>query len=370
MGATDYVFKTRLSRLLPSVQRALREAEQKSQRSETEEKLRRSEAYLAEAQKLSLTGSFGWHVASGEIFWSRETFRIFGYDPSFKATLDLVGQRTHPEDRLAVRQFIERVSRDQKEFDFEHRLLMPDGSVKYLRVVGHPSTTDKSSNFEFVGAVTDITERKRAEQTLQTSEAYLAEAQRLSQSGSWAWNVVTQQLYWSKETFNILGIDPESAPTMERFRQRVHPEDRAIMESMTADLLAGRDGECNYRIVLADNSIKHIRSVAHPVTDQSANVIEFVGTIIDVTQQHNAHDALKRAFEEIETLRDQLYKENITLREEVDKASMFEEIIGDSPALQRVLARMNKVSPTGSIASTLSLLRSLPFASARRTCPC
>jgi PAS domain S-box-containing protein len=348
MGATDYVFKARLSRLLPSVQRALREAEEKSQRRDAEEKLLRSEAYLAEAQKLSLTGSFGWHVESGEIYWSRETFRIFGYDPAANVTLELIVQRTHPEDRLAVGQLIERVSRDRKEFDFEHRLLMPDGSVKHLRVVGHPSTTDESSSFEFVGAVTDITERKRAEQTLQTSEAYLAEAQRLSQSGSWAWNIVTQQLYWSKETFNILGIDPESTPTMERFRQRVHPDDRATLESMEADLLAGCYGECNYRIVLPGKSIKHIRNVAHPVTDQSANVVEFVGTIIDVTQQHNAHDALKRAFEEIETLKDQLYKENITLREEVDKASMFEEIVGDSPALQHVLARMNKVAPTDS----------------------
>ena len=163
-GATDYVFKTRLSRIVPSVQRALREAGERLELSRAEEALRRSEAYLAEAQKLSHTGSFGWDVSSGEIYWSGETFRIFGYEPAAKATVELVVKRTHPEDRLAVQQLIDRVSHERVEFDFEHRLLMPEGSVKYLRVVGHPSK-DESGCFEFVGAVTDITDRKRASQS-------------------------------------------------------------------------------------------------------------------------------------------------------------------------------------------------------------
>ncbi len=165
IGATDYVFKTRLSRIVPSVRRALREAEERAELRRAEEALRRSEAYLAEAQRLSHTGSFGWDVSSGEIYWSRETFRIFGYEPAAKVAIELVMQRTHPEDRSAVQQFIDRVSSERKEFDFEHRLLMPDGSVKYVRVVGHPSQNE-SGGFEFVGAVTDITERKRAESLL------------------------------------------------------------------------------------------------------------------------------------------------------------------------------------------------------------
>src|ERR1700730_3565033 len=162
IGATDYVFKTRLSRIVPSVRRALREAEERIELRSAEEALRRREAYLAEAQRLSHTGRFGWDVSSGEIYWSRETFRIFEYEPAAKAAIELVVQRTHPEDKSAVQQFIERVCRERKEFDFEHRLLMPDGSVKHVRVVGHPSENE-SGSFEFVGAVTDITERKRAE---------------------------------------------------------------------------------------------------------------------------------------------------------------------------------------------------------------
>ena len=163
IGATDYVFKTRLSRIVPSVQRALREAEERIDLSRAEEALRRSEAYLAEAQKLSHTGSFGWDVSAGKIYWSQETFRIFEYDPPTEPTLELVFHRTHPEDRALVQQVLDRVSQERKDFDFEHRLLMPNGSVKYLRVVGR-SSKDESGSSEFVGAVMDITDLKRAEE--------------------------------------------------------------------------------------------------------------------------------------------------------------------------------------------------------------
>src|SRR5213594_1672619 len=153
-------------------------AERTVQLARANESLHRSETYLAEAQRLSLTGSFGWNVSSGEIYWSQETFRIFEYDPATKLTLELVLQRTHPEDRALARQVIDRASQERKELDFERRLLMPDGSVKYVRVVGHPSTNE-SGNVEFVGVVTDITDRKRAEQRLRaqyTVTQLLAEA--------------------------------------------------------------------------------------------------------------------------------------------------------------------------------------------------
>ena len=164
MGATDYVFKTRLSRIGPSVRRALREAEDRSQRKRAEEALQRNEAYLAEAQRLSHTGSFGWQVSSGEIFWSEETFRIFEFEPTSQPTLERILERTHPEDRTLVQKIMDAASRERKDFDFDHRLLMADGSVKYVRVVGHPSALGESDDLEFMGAVTDITERKKAVQ--------------------------------------------------------------------------------------------------------------------------------------------------------------------------------------------------------------
>jgi PAS domain S-box-containing protein len=166
LGATDYVLKTRLSRIVPSVQRALREAEQKNQRKRAEDALHRNEAYLAEAQRLSHTGSFGWQVSSGDIYWSEETFRIFGFESTIRPTLERVFERIHPEDRQLVRRVIDSAAQERKSFDFEHRLLMPNASVKYLRVVGRPSTKDESGELEFVGAVTDITNRRRDEAVL------------------------------------------------------------------------------------------------------------------------------------------------------------------------------------------------------------
>jgi PAS domain S-box-containing protein len=177
LGATDYLFKNRLGRIWPAVQRALREGEERTERKRAEEALRRSEAYLAEAQRLSHTGSFGWDITREDIYWSEETCRIFEVDSSAKPTVALVLQRTHPEDRIFVGQRIELALKERKEFDFEHRLLMPNGSVKSIRVVGHPSLNNESGNFEFVGAVTDITERKQAEEALRRSEQRIREVQ-------------------------------------------------------------------------------------------------------------------------------------------------------------------------------------------------
>ena len=154
------------------------------QRQRAEEALLRSEAYLAEAQRVSHTGSFGWSVSSGHIVWSDETFRIFEYDPANKPTVEVILQRTHPEDRAFVQETLDQAARDSKAFDFEHRLLMPDGSVKYVRVVGHPSTNYESGSFEFVGAVMDITESKRAEALREGESRILEMIARCSAGGN------------------------------------------------------------------------------------------------------------------------------------------------------------------------------------------
>src|SRR5579859_3391923 len=127
-----------------------------------EDRLRRSEAYLAEAQKLSRTGSFGWNVSTGELIWSDETFNILGYDRAFKPTPELVLQRVHPEDVGLVRQMISAASSDATNLEFEHRVVMPNGFVKHLRVIAHAVKTC-AGDIEFIGSVMDVTEHKRAE---------------------------------------------------------------------------------------------------------------------------------------------------------------------------------------------------------------
>jgi hypothetical protein len=125
------------------------------------QELRRHEAYLAEAQRLSHTGSFGWKPATGEIVWSDETYRIFEYDRAEKPTLDMVFQRIHPDDRALAQQVIENVSRST-DFEHEYRLVMPGGAIKHIRVRAH-ALSDSSDNIEVIGAVTDTTDRKAAD---------------------------------------------------------------------------------------------------------------------------------------------------------------------------------------------------------------
>jgi PAS domain S-box-containing protein len=152
------------------------------ERHRAEDALRRSEAYLAEAQRLSNTGSFGWSVSTGEILWSEETVRIFQYDRTTKPTVDLILQRVHPEDAVHVKQTMESALMNGTDFEHEYRLVMPDTSVKYVHVVAHASSNE-SGRVEFVGAVMDVTERKRAEEALREAQANLARVSRLTTMG-------------------------------------------------------------------------------------------------------------------------------------------------------------------------------------------
>jgi PAS domain S-box-containing protein len=351
VGATDYVLKTRLSRLIPSVIRALREAKEIAERKRAELALHRSEAYLAEAQRLSLTGSFGWNVLTEEQTWSEETYRIFGFPQETTPTLALIVERIHRDDRQTIRQIIENATDGRDGFDLEQRLVMDDGSIKFVHVVAHLQS-DEPGGMVFVGAVTDITGAKRAEQALRRSEGYLAEAQRLTHTGSWGWSAVNPQaVHWSQEQLRLFGFDPElGPPSHEAFLQRIHPEDRDRVVPAFENSITQSSFDVQYRIVLPGDSVKHVRAIGHPVFDSSGQFVEYVGTAMDVTEQHQARTALETAFAEIKALQDQLYKENIALRDEIVQTSMFEEIVGESPALQAVLGRVTKVAPTDSTA--------------------
>src|SRR6266480_6659261 len=221
------------------------------------QELHRREAYLAEAQRLSHTGSFGWDLSSGEIYWSDETFRIFELDPKTEITTELIVQRTHPDDRQAVQQVIERASRDRTGFALEHRLLIPDGSIKYLQVVGRPST-DEGRRSEFVGAVTDITDHRRAEQRIREQETELRQILDLTPQHIGVLAPDGSRLYVNHTALEYFGI------TLEQWREpgRVpnslaHPEDREhFLYERKKRFLEGKPHEFEARLLRHDGEFR------------------------------------------------------------------------------------------------------------------
>lgn len=191
------------------------------ERKRAESALLRSEAYLAEAQRISQTGSFGWEVSTGQIYWSAETFRIIECDRTNTIpSTGLVLERTHPEDRDLVQQALDRAVAERKDFDFEHRLLMPAGNVKYVRAVGHPSVNHESGRFQFVGAVMDVTQRHQADaerERLRELQADLAHITRMTTMGE-----LTASL--AHEVKQPIAAAATNAKTCLRWLDRADPE--------------------------------------------------------------------------------------------------------------------------------------------------
>jgi PAS domain S-box-containing protein len=267
-----------------------------------------SEMHLTEAQGLSRTGSFGWNVSTGEIFWTDETFRIFQLDRTMRPSVNRIIERTHPEDRAAVQEAIDKASRDASDFDHEYRLLMPDGFVKYVHAVAR-SMGNEPGRIEFIGAVSDVTAAREAERKLRRSEVYLAETQHLSHTSSWAWDVRHREfVYRSAEVYRLFGLDPEKDAGRQRpFRERIAPEDRLrVVDVAQRAIREKSDFEVDFRIVLPDGSVKRVRSVGHPVVNNAGDVIELVGTHVDVTEQYEAKEKLQAAFDELKKSEDRL----------------------------------------------------------------
>lgn len=403
------------------------------------------EAFLAVAQSLSHTGSFGWSVATEELHWSAETCNIFGHDRAVKPKLEMVLRRTHPDDRDLVQETLDRAIETKADFDLEHRLLMPDGSVKHLHVLARALTTP-SGNLEFVGAVTDVTEqiqtetalekalqeierrnealrgsehslnliistipalvwsarpdgsaeffnqhyleyvglsaeqvknwgwtvavhpgdlpgltgtwksimasgepgeaearlrrfdgeyrwflfranplcdesgnivkwfgintdiedRKRAEDKLRRSEAYLLEAQRISQTGSWKLDLASGTVTASPQMFRTYGVEPdEDKSIFELWFSRSHPEDqKRMLDLFERSRIQKTNYAADYRIVLPDGTVKHIHTTGYPVLNELGDVVEFVGTNMDITERKQAEEKNRQDDHELRRITD------------------------------------------------------------------
>jgi PAS domain S-box-containing protein len=257
-----------------------------------EKRLRRSEESLLEAQKLSHTGSWRHDAASGAVTVSPEIYRIHDIKPDDDASnTEFFFSRFHPEDRKRVVDLFERAEIKKTEFQVDYRILLPDGTIRYLRTTGHPILNESGDLVEFVGTAMDITAAKQAEEALRRSESYLAEAQRLSHTGSWAGAPGAGEIrYWSEECYRVLGFDPHrELPRVETFFQRIHPDDQVRNIEQLERASREKTGfEFDYRIVHPGGEIRDIHTVGHPVFSPSGDLVEFVGTVIDVTERKRA----------------------------------------------------------------------------------
>ena len=297
------------------------------------QELRRSRGYLAEAQSLSHTGSFGWVVSTGEIFWSEETFRIFEYDSSIRPTVELVLQRIHPEDKAFVRQVIDRVAQEGKDFDVEYRLLMPDQSIKYLHVIAR-RRSDDSGDLEFIGAVRDITAVKIAQQKLKQDEAELRQLINFVPEHVLVMDANGMRLYENQAMQEYFGTSLANIPAKDFYTKFVHPDDVAsgALEGRERAVSRGAAWEGELRLRRKDGEYRWFLIRSNPLRDQTGNVMRRYATATDIEDRKRAEERVR--------------KENVALREEIDKTSMFEEIVSCSAALKEVLSRVSQVAPT------------------------
>jgi len=260
-------------------------------------------------------------------------------------------KKIHPKDLASYLDIRQRGIANDAPFAAEVRLRSRNGQYRWFLILFNPLRDGEGHVVRWYATATDIEDRKQAEAALRRSEAYLAEAQRLSHTGSWAHDVLRREIiYWSPETYRTFGFNPDKDSISYReARQRIHPEDlRKFDENLERAIREKRGSTIDFRLLLPDGSIRHVHCVSRPVLNASGEVVELVGTNMDVTEQHQARAALEKAFEEIKQLKDELYRENLALKEEIDQASMFEEIVGTSPVLRRVLVQVSKVAPTDS----------------------
>jgi len=258
-----------------------------------EDALRRSEHSLAEAQRLSHVGSVGMQVSTKRIFWSEESARIYGYAPGTEPTPAAILQRVHPEDVGLVTDAIERAGMGGADFEFEHRLLMPDGSIRHIYNLSH-RYQDEAGHAEVLGAIMDVTERRVAEEAIRRSEAYLAEAQRLSHTGSFGWKPEDGEVVWSDETYRIFEYDRTLKPTVDSVVQRVHPDDKALAQQIIDSVSqTGTDFEHECRLLLPDGRVKQVHSIAHAVQNASGRR-EFIGAVTDITERKTAEEQIRQ----------------------------------------------------------------------------
>jgi PAS domain S-box-containing protein len=327
------------------------------------EALRRSEGYLAEAQKLTHTGSWAVRVPQMEnaqrqagqglavvprsgwdaSYWSKEMYRIFGLDPDPTPPPYMeVVRRLHPEDARHYTPVVEQAIRDRTDFETDHRLLLPNGAAKYIHVVGHPVVNASGDVIELIGTAMDVTEQHEARAALETAleqiKAEETELRRMTDAIASYICVLRPDgtaLSANQTVLDYLGLTLEDVQR-EDLRARIfHPEDvERLLEERHEALAHGKPFELEQRELGKDGKYRWFLVRYNPLRNDHGNIIRWYATGTDIEDRKQAEERMRN--------------ENVALREQIDQAFMFEEIVGASPALQTVLSSIVKVAPTDS----------------------
>jgi PAS domain S-box-containing protein len=260
-------------------------------RKRADQALQRSQFYIGEGQRLAHMGSWAFNPAGFFEHWSHELFKIYGLDPQKGApTLEEYLATVHPQDREFMADTIKTMHAEHSGCDVKKRIIRPDGEQRYIRCVGIPIVEGEVLK-GFLGTAIDITEQELLSQESERSQAHLAEAQKLTHTGSWAWHLVGRKtVHLSEEWYRIFGFDPgERAPTWEEFLERVHPKDRLKWTGITERaILEKSDYDLEYRLLLPNGTVKWIHTVGHPVLSNAGDLEGFVGSSTDITERKSA----------------------------------------------------------------------------------
>lgn len=272
------------------------------------------------------------------------------------------GDSVHPDDLVYVLPAWRRCVETGERHDLDHRCRRADGEYRWFHASGLPLRNADGRLAHWYVLLTDIHERKTAEEELQRRERSLHEAQKMTHTGSWRLNVSSLAVTTTPEMCRIFSVNADDASNFEYWRRsyetkfdsgagffQFHPEDRTRFKELFERSLAQKtEYQCDYRIILPDGTIRHHHAIGHPVVNESGQLVEFFGTTVDDTEQWEAKAELERAFQEIRRLKDRLQDENLVLREEITRSSMSEEIVGSSQPLQKVLDQVAVVACTDS----------------------
>ncbi|OLB27463.1 MAG: hypothetical protein AUH13_23585, partial [Acidobacteria bacterium 13_2_20CM_58_27] len=312
-------------------------------RRRAEEALRKSEALLHEAQRLARTGSWSWDVLSGRVVSSPENARINGFQPNEdSAAPEVYFQRIHPDHRERIREAFQTCVVEKTDYQADYPIVLLDGTVKYIHATGHPILNKSEDLIEFFGTTVDVTEQHEARAALQTAfeqiKAEETELRRMTDAIASYVYVLRPDgtaLYANQAVLDYTGLTLEDVQREDQRARVFHPEDlERLREERHEGLARGKPFELEQRALGKDGNYRWFLVRYNPLRDDQGHIIRWYATGTDIEDRKRAEESMR--------------DENLALREQIDQAFMFEEIVGSSPALQTVLSSIVKVAPTDS----------------------